>query len=165
MNFLLPVAGVKPIPIRLGGALSHLTRCSIIEWCWNPHTVYLIPAGTCYILSTAQKTVFGLYIIPENILLQLIENGFNLGDFRKMKRYDQKTYKLPPPTPAQVPAERNKRHLEEQPGPSLDHFEIVSAIEQQETPIDLTMPRLKKKVKRATGFKVIKPLDLSVHNY
>ncbi|GFX88598.1 hypothetical protein TNCV_2660091 [Trichonephila clavipes] len=26
-----------------------------------------------------------------------MENGFNLGDFRKMKRYDQKVYKLPPP--------------------------------------------------------------------
>ncbi|GFY31514.1 hypothetical protein TNCV_4693581 [Trichonephila clavipes] len=61
-----------------------------------------------------------------------------------MKRYDQKAYKLPPPTPAQVPAETNKRHLEEQPGPSLDHFEIVLAIEQQETPMDLTMPRLKR---------------------
>ncbi|GFX25195.1 hypothetical protein TNCV_2753701 [Trichonephila clavipes] len=35
-----------------------------------------------------------------------------------MKRYDQKAYKLPPPTPAHVPAETNKRPLEEQPGPS-----------------------------------------------
>ncbi|GFY19380.1 hypothetical protein TNCV_4127671 [Trichonephila clavipes] len=46
-----------------------------------------------------------------------MENGFNLGDFRKMKRYDQKVYKLPPPTPAHVPAETNKRPLE-QPGRS-----------------------------------------------
>ncbi|GFT72688.1 hypothetical protein TNCV_755921 [Trichonephila clavipes] len=29
-----------------------------------------------------------------------------------MKRYDQKVYKLPPPTPGHVPAETNKRHLE-----------------------------------------------------
>ncbi|GFY13741.1 hypothetical protein TNCV_4961111 [Trichonephila clavipes] len=35
-----------------------------------------------------------------------------------MKRYDQKAYKLPPPTPAHVPAETNKRPLEQQPGPS-----------------------------------------------
>ncbi|GFS47799.1 hypothetical protein TNCV_3598101 [Trichonephila clavipes] len=47
----------------------------------------------------------------------------------------------------------------------LDHFQTGLAREQQETPMDLTMPRLKKKVKRASGFKVIKPLDLSVHNY
>ncbi|GFU11644.1 hypothetical protein TNCV_5024791 [Trichonephila clavipes] len=47
-----------------------------------------------------------------------MENGFNLGDFRKMKRFDQKAYKLPPPTPAHVPAETNKRPLEQQPGPS-----------------------------------------------
>ncbi|GFX25208.1 hypothetical protein TNCV_2753831 [Trichonephila clavipes] len=59
-----------------------------------------------------------LDIIPETILSQLMENGFNLGDFRKMKRYDQKAYKLPPPTLVHVPAEKNKRPLEEQPGPS-----------------------------------------------
>ncbi|GFU54924.1 hypothetical protein TNCV_1464321 [Trichonephila clavipes] len=47
-----------------------------------------------------------------------MENGFNLRYFRKMKRYDQKTYKLPPPTPAHVTAETNKRPLEEQPGTS-----------------------------------------------
>ncbi|GFW62766.1 uncharacterized protein TNCV_2625291 [Trichonephila clavipes] len=84
----------------------------------EPHTAYPIPAGTRYIFLTVQKTVFGLDIIPETILPQLMENGFNLGDFRKMKRYDQKVYKLPHPTPAHVPAETNKRPLEEQPGPS-----------------------------------------------
>ncbi|GFS93774.1 hypothetical protein TNCV_798741 [Trichonephila clavipes] len=46
-----------------------------------------------------------------------MENGFNLGDFRKRKRFDQKAYKLPPPTPAHVPVETNKRPLEQQPGP------------------------------------------------
>ncbi|GFX51502.1 uncharacterized protein TNCV_2277821 [Trichonephila clavipes] len=85
----------------------------------EPHTAYPIPVGTRYILLTVQKTVFSLDIIPETILSQLIENGFNLGDFRKMKRYDQTAYKLPPPTPAHVPAETNKRPLEEQPGPSF----------------------------------------------
>ncbi|GFS54572.1 hypothetical protein TNCV_2748961 [Trichonephila clavipes] len=30
--------------------------------------------------------------------------------------------------------------------------------------MDLTTPRMKKKVKKTTGFKVIKPLDLSVRN-
>ncbi|GFY28336.1 uncharacterized protein TNCV_4396681 [Trichonephila clavipes] len=74
---------------------------------------YPIPDGTHYILLMVQKTVFGLDILP-----QLIDNGFNLGDFRKMKRYDQKAYKLPPPTPAHVPAETNKRPLERDPGPS-----------------------------------------------
>ncbi|GFX70708.1 uncharacterized protein TNCV_1032361 [Trichonephila clavipes] len=89
----------------------------------EPHTAYPIPAGTRYILLTVQKTVFCLDIIPETIPLpQLIENGFNLGDFRKMKRYNQKAYKLPPPTPAHVPAETNKQPLEEQPGPSSKRF-------------------------------------------
>ncbi|GFX32175.1 hypothetical protein TNCV_3327481 [Trichonephila clavipes] len=37
----------------------------------------------------------------------------------------------------------------------LDHFETGLAREQQETPMDLTMPRLKKKVRKTTGFKVI----------
>ncbi|GFX18883.1 uncharacterized protein TNCV_321881 [Trichonephila clavipes] len=285
----------------------------------EPHTAYPIPAGTRYILLTVQKTVFGLDIIPEMILPQLMENGFNLGDFRQRKRFDQKAYKLPPPTPAHVPAETNKRPLKQQPKPFskkkrviiapvirpsvapvliarpvtalstpqpvsipeppeqttpqillpdppqppdlttsqiilpdppvvettsqillpdppskqttpqillpdppivetleptltddssidqimssvfgdyltqgipsahsqephvldtvpslfdesndlisfLDHFEAGLAIEQQETPMDLTMPRMKKKVINTTGFKVIKPLNLSIRN-
>ncbi|GFU78516.1 uncharacterized protein TNCV_2301281 [Trichonephila clavipes] len=282
----------------------------------EPHTAYPIPAGTRYILLTVQKTMFGVDIIPEMILPQLMENGFNLGDFRQRKRFDQKAYKLPPPTPAHVPAETHKRPLEQQPKPLskkkrviitpiirhsvpsvriikpstalstpqpvsipdpspeqttfqipdpspelttsqillpdppvvettseihlpdppsnqttpqillpdppvvetlepiltddssidqimssvfgeylpqgipsahiqepqvldtvpslfdesndlisfLDHFEAGLAMEQQETPMDLTMPRMKKKVINTTGFKVIKPLNLSIHN-
>ncbi|GFS68977.1 uncharacterized protein TNCV_4569981 [Trichonephila clavipes] len=84
----------------------------------EPHTVYPIPAGTRYFLLTVQKTLFNMHIIPETIPAHVIENGFHLGDFRKMKRYGQKAYKLPPPTPAHVPAETKKRPLEEQPGPS-----------------------------------------------
>ncbi|GFT68215.1 hypothetical protein TNCV_373431 [Trichonephila clavipes] len=52
----------------------------------EPLTAYPIPAGTRYKLLTVQKTMFGLDIIHETILPQLMENGFNLGDFRKMKR-------------------------------------------------------------------------------
>ncbi|GFS97972.1 hypothetical protein TNCV_2019091 [Trichonephila clavipes] len=37
----------------------------------------------------------------------------------------------------------------------LDHFETGLAIEQQETPMDFTMPRFKKKVKKTIEFKVI----------
>ncbi|GFW64485.1 uncharacterized protein TNCV_813201 [Trichonephila clavipes] len=85
----------------------------------EPHTGHPIPAGTRYISLTVQKTVFGLDIIPDTILPHLIENVFKLGDFRKMKRYDQKAYKLPPPTLAHVPAETNKR-LDEQPLPPKD---------------------------------------------
>ncbi|GFT32130.1 uncharacterized protein TNCV_1229291 [Trichonephila clavipes] len=83
----------------------------------EPHTAYPIPAGTRYILLTVQKTMFRVDIIPERILPQLMENGFHLGDFRQRKRFDQKTYKLPPPTPAHVPAETHKRPLEQQPKP------------------------------------------------
>ncbi|GFT30660.1 integrase catalytic domain-containing protein [Trichonephila clavipes] len=42
----------------------------------EPHTAYPIPARTRYILLTVQKTLFGLDIIPEMILPQLMENGF-----------------------------------------------------------------------------------------
>ncbi|GFX75986.1 uncharacterized protein TNCV_1995401 [Trichonephila clavipes] len=81
----------------------------------EPPTAYPIPAGTRYILLTLQKTVFGLNNIPEMMLPQLMENGFNLEDFRQRKRFDQKAYKLPPPTPAHAPFETNKRPLEQQP--------------------------------------------------
>ncbi|GFU91752.1 hypothetical protein TNCV_3994541 [Trichonephila clavipes] len=46
----------------------------------------------------------------------------------------------------------------------LYNFQTVLPIEQQEAPMDLTMPRMKKKVKNTTEFKVIKSLDLSVRN-
>ncbi|GFX23068.1 uncharacterized protein TNCV_360821 [Trichonephila clavipes] len=78
----------------------------------EPHAVYRIPAGTNYIVLTVQKIAFGLDIIPESLLLLLIQKGFHVGDFRKMKKFDQTPYKLPPPTPIHVPAE--KRPLEEQ---------------------------------------------------
>ncbi|GFV98923.1 integrase catalytic domain-containing protein, partial [Trichonephila clavipes] len=38
----------------------------------EPHTAYPIPAGTNYIVLTVQKTAFGLDIIPESLLPQLI---------------------------------------------------------------------------------------------
>ncbi|GFU74865.1 uncharacterized protein TNCV_4961931 [Trichonephila clavipes] len=75
------------------------------------HTAYPIPAETHYIVLTVQKTAFGLEIIPESLLYQLIQKGFHVGDFRKMKKFNQTPYKLPPPTPIHVPAE--KRPLEE----------------------------------------------------
>ncbi|GFW03082.1 uncharacterized protein TNCV_157021 [Trichonephila clavipes] len=77
----------------------------------EPHTAYPIPAGINYIVLTVQKTAFGLDIIPESLLPQLNQKGFNVGDFRKMKKFDQTPYKLPPPTPIHVSAE--KRPLEE----------------------------------------------------
>ncbi|GFT67676.1 uncharacterized protein TNCV_3001141 [Trichonephila clavipes] len=77
----------------------------------EPHTAYPIPAGTHYIVLTVQKTAFGLDIIPESLLPQLIQKGFHVGDFRKMKKFDQTPYNLPPPTPIHVPAE--KQPLEE----------------------------------------------------
>ncbi|GFV00778.1 uncharacterized protein TNCV_1385931 [Trichonephila clavipes] len=77
----------------------------------EPHTAYPIPAGTHYIVLTVQKSAFGLDIIPESLLPQLIQKGFHVGDFRKMKKFNQTPYKLPPPTPIHVPAE--KRPLEE----------------------------------------------------
>ncbi|GFV34516.1 uncharacterized protein TNCV_1448221 [Trichonephila clavipes] len=77
----------------------------------EPHTAYPIPAGTNYIVLTVQKTAFGLDIIPKSLLPQLIQKGFHVGDFKKMKKFDLTPYKLPPPTPIHAPAE--KRPLEE----------------------------------------------------
>ncbi|GFT03732.1 uncharacterized protein TNCV_411321 [Trichonephila clavipes] len=77
----------------------------------EPHTAYPIPVGKNYIVLTIQKTAFGLYIISESLLPQLIQKGFHVGDFRKMKKFNQTPYKLPPPTPIHVPAE--KQPLEE----------------------------------------------------
>ncbi|GFS97253.1 hypothetical protein TNCV_1824251 [Trichonephila clavipes] len=71
-----------------------------------------------------------------------MENGFNLGDFRKMKRYDQKAYKLPPPNPALVPAETNKRPLEEQPGLSSkrNRLFITPVIRSRVAPVLIARP-------------------------
>ncbi|GFV66001.1 uncharacterized protein TNCV_1303921 [Trichonephila clavipes] len=77
----------------------------------EPHTAYPIPAGTHYIVLTFQKTAFGLDIIPESLLPQLIQKGFHVGDFRKMKKLNQTPYKLPPPTPIHVPAESERKTL------------------------------------------------------
>ncbi|GFT21937.1 uncharacterized protein TNCV_2383251 [Trichonephila clavipes] len=102
----------------------------------EPHTVYPILAETRYILLTVQKTVFGLDIIPETILPQLMENGFNLGYFRKMKRYDQKAYL------ALVPAETNKRPLEEQPGLSSkrNRLFVTPVIRSRVAPVLIARP-------------------------
>ncbi|GFU07684.1 uncharacterized protein TNCV_826661 [Trichonephila clavipes] len=104
----------------------------------EPLTAYPNPAGTRYILLTVQKTVLGLDIIPEIILM---ENGFNLGEFRKLKRYDQKAYRLPPPTPTHVLAETNKRPLE-QPGPSSKKNKVfmTPVIRPPVAPVLITRP-------------------------
>ncbi|GFV20771.1 uncharacterized protein TNCV_2815201 [Trichonephila clavipes] len=52
------------------------------------------------------KTAFGLDIIPESLLPQLIQKGFHVEDIRKMKKFDQTPYNLPSPTPIHVPAEK-----------------------------------------------------------
>ncbi|GFU01486.1 uncharacterized protein TNCV_4877221 [Trichonephila clavipes] len=51
----------------------------------EPHTAYPIPAGTNYIVLTIQKTTLGLDIFPESLVPQVIQKGFHVGDFRKMK--------------------------------------------------------------------------------
>ncbi|GFW07719.1 uncharacterized protein TNCV_3918521 [Trichonephila clavipes] len=83
----------------------------------EPHMAYPIPARTNCIVLTVQNTAFGLDIIPESLLHQIIQKGFHVGDLRKMKKFDQTPYKLPPLTPAHVPAE--KRPLEKNPCLSL----------------------------------------------
>ncbi|GFV86690.1 uncharacterized protein TNCV_4185431 [Trichonephila clavipes] len=109
MNCQPPVSSAEPNVIRRSfephdQMLYHRT---ILE----PHTAYPIPAGTHYIVLMVLKTAFGLDIIPESLLPHLIQKGFYVGDFRKMKKFNQTPYKLPPPTPIHVLAE--KRPLEE----------------------------------------------------
>ncbi|GFV26933.1 uncharacterized protein TNCV_1753921 [Trichonephila clavipes] len=96
----------------------------------EPHTAYPIPAGTNYFMLTVQKIAFGLDIVPESLLHQLIQKGFHVGDFRKMKKFNQTPYKLPPPTPIHVPAE--KRPLEEK---SLPFQETI-----QNPPVQIPQP-------------------------
>ncbi|GFS79561.1 uncharacterized protein NPIL_703541 [Nephila pilipes] len=85
----------------------------------EPHTSYPIPAGTLYILMTIQKTVFAKDVESETILTNRLQNGFRLIDFRKAKKYHQKSYKLPSPTPAHTPVEErptsSKRPLSRNP--------------------------------------------------
>ncbi|GFV01184.1 uncharacterized protein TNCV_2434521 [Trichonephila clavipes] len=76
----------------------------------EPHTAHPIPAGTHYIVLTVQKTAFGLDIIPESLLPSSFRRD-STWRFRKMKKFNQTPYKLPPPTMIHVPAE--KRPLEE----------------------------------------------------
>ncbi|GFT91616.1 uncharacterized protein TNCV_686501 [Trichonephila clavipes] len=77
----------------------------------EPHTAYPIPAGTHYIVLTVQKTAFGLDIIPKSLLPNSFRRDSTWEISGKMKKFNQTPYKLPPPTPIHVPAE--KRPLEE----------------------------------------------------
>ncbi|GFY29763.1 uncharacterized protein TNCV_1813401 [Trichonephila clavipes] len=111
---------------------------------FEPHTAYPIPAGTHYTVLTVQKTAFGLDIIPESILHQLIQKGFHVGDFRKRKKFNQTPYKPPPPTPIHVPAE--KRPLEEKslPKKRLRITPVMRRVsrrsEQPMTPVQIPQP-------------------------
>ncbi|GFX85825.1 uncharacterized protein TNCV_2472271 [Trichonephila clavipes] len=81
---------------------------------WNP----------LHLVDGAKDNVwFGHY--PRNDSPQLMENGFNLGDFRQRKLFDQKAYKLPPPTPAHVPPQTNRRPLEQQPKPLCKKKRVI----------------------------------------
>ncbi|GFV24446.1 uncharacterized protein TNCV_5024711 [Trichonephila clavipes] len=98
-------------PNVIRGSFEHYEQMVYHRTILEPHTVYSIPAGTNYIVLTVQKTAFGLDIIAESLLHQLIQKGFRVGDFRKKKKFHQTPYKLPPPTPIHVTDE--KRPLEE----------------------------------------------------
>ncbi|GFS85131.1 hypothetical protein NPIL_554811 [Nephila pilipes] len=62
-------------------------NCTVLE----QHTCYPIPADTQYILMIIQKTVFALDMVPETVLLTLLQNSFRLGDFRNAKLFHQKS--------------------------------------------------------------------------
>ncbi|GFT40751.1 hypothetical protein TNCV_4042411 [Trichonephila clavipes] len=126
MNCHRPVSGVEPIPICIGGALSRMTRCSIIEWCWEPHTAYRSPAGN-NILLTVQKQCLVWTLSPKGFSPSSWRMDFTWGIFDKETLFDQNVYKLPPPTPAHVPAETYKRPLEQQPKPFSKKKRVVIA--------------------------------------
>ncbi|GFV10560.1 uncharacterized protein TNCV_4042811 [Trichonephila clavipes] len=97
------------------------------------HTAYPIPAGTNYIVLTVQNSLwFGNY--PRIPSPQLIQKEFHVEDFRKMKKFDQTPYKLPPPIPIHAPAE--KRSLEEK---SLPFSKKRSKV--RITPVVRSVPR------------------------
>ncbi|GFX71127.1 hypothetical protein TNCV_3648921 [Trichonephila clavipes] len=87
----------------------------------QPHTAYLIPAGTRYILLTVQKTVFGLDIIPETILPSSLRTDLTWGILEKVNG----TIKIPTSyllLPRLMHLQRQNRPLREQPGPSSMRF-------------------------------------------
>ncbi|GFU74871.1 uncharacterized protein TNCV_4961991 [Trichonephila clavipes] len=74
-----------------------------------------VKSGEIHFIQTTHVPML-IYELPASSLKcqaqpNLIQKGFHVGDFRKMKKFNQTPYKLPPPTPIHVPAE--KRLLEE----------------------------------------------------
>ncbi|GFU18507.1 uncharacterized protein TNCV_2258761 [Trichonephila clavipes] len=111
----------------------------------EPHTAYPIPAGTHYIVLTVQKPplVWTLSTIPS---APAPSEGIPRGRFPENEKFNQTPYKLPPPTPIHVPAE--KRPLEEkalhrkrvhvlEPVPIPD----VPPVHIPQTPVQIQIPR------------------------
>ncbi|GFT39734.1 uncharacterized protein TNCV_4869241 [Trichonephila clavipes] len=74
-----------------------------------------VKSGEIHLIQTTHVPML-IYEFPASSLKcraqpNLIQKGFHVADFRKMKNFNQTPYKLPPPTPIHVPAE--KRPLEE----------------------------------------------------
>ncbi|GFU08771.1 hypothetical protein TNCV_991211 [Trichonephila clavipes] len=87
-----------------------MTKCSSIEPSWSPTRRIRSGWNKLHCVDGSKNSLwFGHY--PRIPSPHLIQKGFHVGDFRKTKKFDQTPYKLPPPTPIHVPAE--KRLLEE----------------------------------------------------
>ncbi|GFV19581.1 uncharacterized protein TNCV_478071 [Trichonephila clavipes] len=104
----------------------------LIQTTHVPMLIYELPASS--VGCRAQPNVYRRSFEPYDQMLyhrmdapQLMEKGFHLGDFRQRKRFDQKAYKLPPPTPAHAPFETNKRPLEQEPKPFSKKKRVVIA--------------------------------------
>ncbi|GFW26017.1 hypothetical protein TNCV_3316891 [Trichonephila clavipes] len=76
MNCQPPVSSAEPNPMRLGEVLSPMTKCSTIEHLGAPHGVS-DPGWNKLHCVDGSKAAFGLDIIPESLLPQLIQKGSN----------------------------------------------------------------------------------------
>ncbi|GFV02797.1 hypothetical protein TNCV_2789821 [Trichonephila clavipes] len=83
-----------------------MTKCSTIEPSWSPTRRIRSRLEHTTLCLTVQKSAFGLDIYPRIPSPQLIQKGFHV-EISESEKFNQTPYKLPPPTPIHVPAEKH----------------------------------------------------------
>ncbi|GFT46458.1 hypothetical protein TNCV_1962491 [Trichonephila clavipes] len=158
----------RPLEEQPGPSFKRLRFPNTTATCANPFTrstshstICPFTRSTCAIIRSPWGRDFGANPYTDDSSMDQIMS-FVFGD------YSQQVIQAPPApeTPLEPQVFDTVPSLFDESNDLFsffDHFQTGLAREQQETPKDLTMLRLKKKVRRATRFKVIKPLDLSVH--
>ncbi|GFT20154.1 hypothetical protein TNCV_763231 [Trichonephila clavipes] len=119
-----------------------MTKCSTIEPSWAPHGVSDPGWNKLHCVDGSKPPlVWTLSRIPSAPAHSV---GILRGRFRKMKKFNQTSYKLPPPTPIHVPAE--KRPLEEKgstrnecASPHSDALEPVQVPDVPQSPVQIPL--------------------------